>query len=306
MKNSNSSSRRKPAAAPFPKPEWPPIQKLDSVDITAKRKDGGVQLAIVASQPLDDADETLASIRQKVGTYLAVIDSEEFQAEMGHPPRDKTAIVLLCEHPIHPKALTVLSQCRTAASAKGVTFEVRSGVNAPPIPLPQDGEGMLQSILPATQADRDGIAARAATVLGMLRARYGDVQLRRTEDDLALLQKLHDDGGLKAGQEDALEAVGLVFGEVLAARLPLRWITVEWQGERSLGLQYPDTTVIVFPGSMIAKRVNRREAVEFASLFRATVAQIDQMKDDPDCRRCRSSPTSGRPRQGRHPGVPSG
>lgn len=288
MKNSNSSSRRKPgkpAAVPFPKPEWPPIQKLDSVDITAKRKDGGVHLVIVASQPLDDSADTLAAIRQKVQTYLAVIESDEFQAEMEHPPCDKTAIVLLCEHPIHPTALAVLAQCRTATSAKGVSFEVRSGVNAPPIPLPQDGESMLQSIQPATPADRDGIAARAATVLGLLRARYGDVQLRRTEDDLALLQKLHDDGGLRAGQEEALEAVGLVFGEVLATRLPLQWITVEWQGERSLGLQYPNTTVIVFPGSMVAKRVNRGEAVDFVSLFRATVAQIEQMKDDPDCQR---------------------
>jgi hypothetical protein len=166
-----------------------------------------------------------------------------------------------------------------------VRLEVRKSINSPPIALPEGGNEMVQSIRPATEADRDRIAAQAAAVLGMLRSRYEDVQLRRTEDDLRLLQRLHDDGALQAGQPEELEAVGVVFGEVLAARTPLRWITVEWQGERSLGLQYPDTTVIVFPGSMIAKRVNRGERVGFESLFRSTLAQVEQMKDDPEYKR---------------------
>jgi hypothetical protein len=65
----------------------------------------------------------------------------------------------------------------------------------------------------------------------------------------------------------------------------LRWIRVEWQGERALGLQYPNTTVIVFPGSMIAKRIDRGERVEFASLFRSTLSQVEQMKNDPRYKR---------------------
>jgi len=111
------------------------------------------------------------------------------------------------------------------------------------------------------------------------------VQLRQTEDDLRLLQRLQDEGMPGAGQEDELACVGIVFGQVLAAQTPLRWITVEWQGERVLGLQYPNTTVIVFPGSMIAKRVNRGEQVDFISLFRSVVDQVEQMKDDPEYKR---------------------
>jgi hypothetical protein len=277
--------RRKPAEEPFPKPEWPPIQELDSIDLTGKRRDGGVDLVIVASQPIDDSSETLESIRHKVRTYLFVIGLEEFQVEMGHPPRDKTAIILACEHPIHPKALGVISQCRAAAEAQGVRLEVRKSIDSTPITLPEGGDQMVQSIRVATEADRNRISAQAAAVLGMLRSRYGDAQLCHTEDDLRWLQRLQDDGELRAAQEQELEAVGIVFGEVLAARTSLRWITVEWQGERALGLQYPNTTVIVFPNTMIAKRVNRGERVEFESLFRSTVAQVEQMKDDTEYKR---------------------
>jgi hypothetical protein len=273
--------RRKPAEEPVPKPEGAPIQQLDSIDITAKKRDGGVDLVIVASRPLDDSPDTLGRIRQKVGTYLVAIGVEEFQKEMGHPPRDKTTIIIICEHAIHPKALAVIAQCKVTAAAQGIRLEVRNSVAGPPIPLPEGANELAQSIQRAAQDDRDQIAAHAATVLEMLRARYGDVQLHRTEDDLRLLQRLHDDGGLQAGQERELEAVGIVFGEVLAARTPLKWITVEWQGERSLGLKYPNSNIIVFPGSMIAKRVNRGERVEFESLFRSTVDHVEQMKDDP-------------------------
>ena len=57
------------------------------MDATGKRRDGGVDLVITASQPLNESAEVLDSIRQKVQTYLAVIDLDEFQAEMGRPPR---------------------------------------------------------------------------------------------------------------------------------------------------------------------------------------------------------------------------
>jgi hypothetical protein len=276
--------RRKSAQEPFPRPEWPPIQDLDSIDLVGKRRDGGVDLAIVASQPIDDSGQTLECIRHKVRTYLAVIALEEFQAEMGHPPLENTTIIIACEHPIHPRAQGVIEECRAAAAAQGVRLEVRKAVGPTPAPAPE-GNQLEQSIRPATDADLGCISAQEAAVLGILRAQYGEVQLRHTEDDLRLLQRLHDDSILRAGQENELECVGIVFGQVLAAQTPLRWITVEWQGERVLGLQYPNTTVTVLPGSMIAKRVNRGERIDFVSLFRSTVAQVEQMKDDPGYKR---------------------
>lgn len=274
--------RRKRADKPFPAPKWPPIQALDEIDITGERHDGGLDLAIVASQPIDGSPKTLDSIRRKVATYLTAIGLEEYQAQMGHPPRDRTTIVILCEHPIHPKALVVIAQCRASATAQGVRLEVRKSPDGPPIPLPEGGNEMEQSIRPLTDDDQNRISDQVATVLRMLRLRYGDVQLCHTEDDLRLLQRLQDDHALWAGQEDELHALGVVFGRVLAARTPLRWITIEWEGKRTLALQYPNTTVIIFPDSMIAKRINRGERVEFESLFRATVAQVEELKDHPD------------------------
>ena len=109
----------------FPKPKWPPIQDLESVDLTGKRRDGGVHLLIVASQPLDDAPDTLNSIRSKVAYYLDVIDLPEFQAELEYPPQDRISIILSRDHPIHPRAAEVIAECQRSAGTRGVRLVVQ-------------------------------------------------------------------------------------------------------------------------------------------------------------------------------------
>lgn len=116
-------------SSPFPTPEWPPIQNVQSVDIVGRRNDGGVDLVIVASQPLDDGPETLAAIRGKVAYYLDVIDLPAFQEDLEYPPRDQTSIVLMCDHPIHPTAATVIAQCQATAQARGVRLVLRRKVS---------------------------------------------------------------------------------------------------------------------------------------------------------------------------------
>lgn len=120
----NPFRRSNPDTA-FPKPKWPPIQALDSIDLVGARKDGGVDLMIVASQPLDDTAETCALIREKVGNYLDIIELEEFQAEMKHPPRDKIRIIISCEHPIHETAMAVIDECKNTAAQRNVQLELK-------------------------------------------------------------------------------------------------------------------------------------------------------------------------------------
>lgn len=125
MANRDDADPARPHSDDFPKPEWPPIQDLESVDITGKRHDGGAELVIVVSQPLDDADETLDSIREKVDLYLEVIDLEEFQRDLEYPPRDKTVIVISSDHPIHPRAMEVINECFLMAAHHGIRLELR-------------------------------------------------------------------------------------------------------------------------------------------------------------------------------------
>lgn len=118
-----------PADAPagFPRPEWPPIQNLDSIDAVMKRADnGGVDLLLVASQPIDDAPETLDALAKKLEGYLATIQEPEFLKEMGHPPANLIRILLTTQFPIHPEALIIIANATRVAEQLGSTLEVHS------------------------------------------------------------------------------------------------------------------------------------------------------------------------------------
>lgn len=196
-------------------------------------------------------------------------------------PRESTRIIIACDQPIHPQALKAIAQCHARAAAQGICLEVRKSPDSPPIPLPPSGDGILESIRPVTKEEEQRISSAVATVGKMLQSRIEDARLAGTREDLRLLQRLQDEGALQEGREMELEAVGIVFGRVLAAELQLQWITVEWDGERVLALNYPNTTVMVFPDSMIAKRVDRGDQIDFEPLYHAIVGQINQWKDDP-------------------------
>jgi hypothetical protein len=51
----------------------PPIQNLDAFDIVGERKDGGVDLVVSCSGPLDSSSTTLGLIERKVRAYLVTI-----------------------------------------------------------------------------------------------------------------------------------------------------------------------------------------------------------------------------------------
>ena len=60
-----------------------PIQNLESIDIVANRKDGGVDLAIVVSSVLMDTEEHQELLRRKIQNYTDHVFSESWKKEYG-------------------------------------------------------------------------------------------------------------------------------------------------------------------------------------------------------------------------------
>jgi hypothetical protein len=74
----------------------PAIQALDSIDIIGERNDGGIDLAIVDSDPSDDSPETRRLLREKIAGNLRAINSDAFQEEYGFQSAEQTRIVVAC------------------------------------------------------------------------------------------------------------------------------------------------------------------------------------------------------------------
>lgn len=93
--------------------------------------------------------------------------------------------------------------------------------------------------------------------------------------DLARLNAILGSG--RFGPEDtvALQALGLALGEVLASEFDgFAWWTVEDNYGRDPCLRYLETSLVLFPRTMISKRVEDGEEVDVARLYTGIEAEV--------------------------------
>jgi hypothetical protein len=116
-------------------------------------------------------------------------------------------------------------------------------------------------------------------IANIVQARYGAAGLTSTQADLAPLQRLLDDRVFSPSQVDEFEALGLVFGDVLAHDLGMRWVVVSGPYGTYPVLRYQNTGIQISALSMIAKRVQDGTEVQLSYLFGQLVPQIQKMID---------------------------
>lgn len=99
--------------------------------------------------------------------------------------------------------------------------------------------------------------------------------------DLELLQALLDAGVLSPDQTYELQCLGIVFGKQLVAALDgLDWAIVEDEYGRDPALRYLQTSLLLFPLTMISKRVEAHEAVDVRDLFEGLCAKIEELRGE--------------------------
>ncbi len=128
-----------------------------------------------------------------------------------------------------------------------------------------------------------------------------DADLERLEEQRAVVTRLLDDGGLEKfdtppGKLGALRAIldaavfspeqtyelqsmGIVLGDVFVQHMGFHWIMVEDEYGRDPAIKFEDTNVILFPLTMISKRVEQGETVDVLDLY-GGIAAIAQEKID--------------------------
>lgn len=91
--------------------------------------------------------------------------------------------------------------------------------------------------------------------LNALSARHYGRQFTGDRDrDLALMQRLLDDGVVRGTQTELLQGMGILLGDLLAAELGLDWVVYEDRAGRSRALRYRESDSYLFPVTMISRR----------------------------------------------------
>ena len=139
---------------------------------------------------------------------------------------------------------------------------------------------MAQNITRPTSEDHSRIADQMADVLKIAREHFGDVAFTHTDSDLIILQRILDNRILDESRTYELQCLGIVFGEVLARKADLHWVTVADAYGRDPALRFRDTHLILFPLTMISKRIEDGQRVEVAELMRQMEREVAGLKKE--------------------------
>ncbi len=84
---------------------------------------------------------------------------------------------------------------------------------------------------------------------------------------LGTLRAILDANLFSPEQTYELQSMGIVLGDVFVQHMGFHWIIVEDEYGRDPAIRYQETSVILFPLTMISKRIEQGEAVDVFELY---------------------------------------
>jgi hypothetical protein len=94
---------------------------------------------------------------------------------------------------------------------------------------------------------------------------------------LDVIAAILDNGWVEPSETGKLQSLGVAFGDAVAQKLMLDWVTIDDEWGRTPALNWPGTSIISFPVTMISKRVEEGEQIDVFALFDGVCAQLADM-----------------------------
>ena len=131
-----------------------------------------------------------------------------------------------------------------------------------------------QKVSLLTPADQERLATQRAVVEHYLADEQSRANYQTVPGKLGTLRALLDQNVFKPNQTYELQCMGIVLGDAFVQHLGMEWIMVQDEFGSDPAVRVPGTTVILFPLTMISKRVERGEAVDVFDLFNGVADQV--------------------------------
>jgi Domain of unknown function (DUF3806) len=132
-------------------------------------------------------------------------------------------------------------------------------------------------IEPPTEKDIENIAMGVVHA-GQVIEQALDEDLDGTHNDLELIQRVLDQGLVEPEATYTLQAFGLAFGRVFLNEFPdYDWWMVEDEHGRDPAIRYKETSLLVFPMTMISKRIEDGDPFDVSELFDGLAKQLAEL-----------------------------
>ncbi len=99
---------------------------------------------------------------------------------------------------------------------------------------------------------------------------------------LQLLDSILNSGWIEKSETLKLQCLGVTLGDAFAQGLSLEWIEVKDEFGTDPALELPNTTIIIFPLTMISKRIEKDEFVDIYELYTGLKKKLLEIKQELD------------------------
>lgn len=137
--------------------------------------------------------------------------------------------------------------------------------------------GDPQRILDLNNADTNRLVEQRAVVEKYLGDPDSREKYKKPAGKLGILRALLEAKVFKSSQTYELQCMGIVLGDVFVEDMGFRWIMVQDRHGRDPAIQYKQTSVILYPLTMISKRIERGETVDIFALYNGIAAQAEKL-----------------------------
>ena len=97
------------------------------------------------------------------------------------------------------------------------------------------------------------------------------------EGKLSLIETILKNGWVESSEKWKLQALGVAFGDALAQKLLLNWVTVDDKYGCDPALNWPGTSLYSYPLTTISKRIERGESVDVREMFDIACTQLNEL-----------------------------
>ena len=104
-----------------------------------------------------------------------------------------------------------------------------------------------------------------------------DEKYATIEGKLRLIATILEQGWIEPSETWKLQSLGIALGDALAQKLLLDWVTIDDEFGRQPALNWPGTSILAFPLTMISKRIEQGEALDVEAMFDGIAAKICEM-----------------------------
>lgn len=131
---------------------------------------------------------------------------------------------------------------------------------------------------PLTRNDKVYMAEQRERVDDLLRRHFGSQLSGQRASDIRQMQRLLDDKIVSSEDSVILQAMGVVLGELIKSEQGLSWIIYIDNYGRSRALKIPGQRDVLFPNTMISRRVEAGAEVRIEDIYNKAIEQLNKIR----------------------------